>query len=139
MKPDHCLRKERIFTHKKVNDSGSFPGKSMYVTTVRAVRTIKFLEEGSLHVRMRQLIGREDGARRTALHELTLGKGGYSAKHAHEWDHQLVVTEGLGVAIVAGRKIPLRPGTVLLVQSGEEHTFLQRGTKPLRFLTVTPI
>jgi len=111
----------------------------MYVTTVRAVRQIKFLEEGSHNVRMRQLIGREDGARKTAMHELIVGKNGYSTKHAHEWDHQLVVTGGLGLAIVSGKKVPLRAGTVLLVQSGEQHQFFQNGGKPLKFLTVTPL
>ncbi len=111
----------------------------MYTTTVRAVASVKFLEEGSYNVRMRQLIGHEDGARKTAMHELILGLGGYSAKHAHEWDHQLVVTAGRGLAVVSGKKIPLRTGVVLLVQSNEEHQFFQRGKDPLKFLTVTPI
>jgi quercetin dioxygenase-like cupin family protein len=111
----------------------------MYTTTVRSVAATRFLEEGSHKVRMKQLIGHEDGARKTAMHELIIGKGGYSAKHRHEWDHQLVVTEGRGLAILNGKKIPLRPGVVLLVQSNEEHQFLQRGNKPLRFVTVTPL
>jgi quercetin dioxygenase-like cupin family protein len=70
---------------------------------------------------------------------LIIGKGGYSAPHRHEWDHQLVVTEGRGLLILNGKKFPLRPGSVLLVQANEDHQFLQRGDKPLRFLTVTPI
>ena len=111
----------------------------MYSTTVRSAAAIRFLEEGSHNVKMKQLIGHEDGARKTAMHELSIGKGGYSAKHRHEWDHQLVVTEGRGLAILNGKKIPLRPGVVLLVQSNEEHQFLQRGNKPLRFVTVTPL
>jgi len=49
------------------------------------------------------------------------------------------VTEGRGVAIIGGKKLALRPGVVLLVQSNEEHQFLQRGKEPLKFLTVTPI
>ncbi len=111
----------------------------MYSTTVRSVAAIRFLEEGSHNVKMKQLIGREDGARKTAMHELIIGKGGYSAMHRHEWDHQLVVTEGRGVAILGGKKLPLRPGSVLLVQSNEEHQFLQRGQRPLHFVTVTPL
>src|SRR3990170_1552665 len=99
----------------------------MYVTTVRAVHAVRFLEEGSVSVRMRQLIGREDGARRTALHELILGKSGRSAKHAHEWAHQLVVPSGRGIAIVSGKKVPLRSGVVLLVEGGEQHAFVQTG------------
>lgn len=111
----------------------------MYTTKTRAVRAVKFLEEGSHRMRMRQLIGREDGARKTSMHELIVGKGGFSAKHAHKWDHQLVVTSGRGLAVVDRRRIPLRPGVVLLVQAQEEHQFFQRGAEPLVFLTVTPI
>ncbi|HWM51674.1 MAG TPA: cupin domain-containing protein [Thermoplasmata archaeon] len=111
----------------------------MYTTHVRSVAAIRFLEEGSHNVKMKQLIGHEDGARKTAMHELIISKGGYSAPHRHEWDHQLVVTEGRGVALIGGKKLALRPGVVLLVQSNEEHQFLQRGKAPLKFLTVTPI
>lgn len=115
------------------------PQPNMYTTTLRSVAPVRFLEDGSYNVKMRQLIGREDGARKTAMHELILGKGGYSAMHAHEWDHQLLVTEGRGVALIAGKELALRPGVVLLVQSNEEHQFIQRGKEPLKFLTVTPI
>ncbi len=111
----------------------------MYTTTTRSVRAVRFLEEGSYNVRMRQLIGREDGAQKTAMHELIVGKGGYSAKHAHAWEHQLVVTSGRGLAVVDRKRILLRPGVVLLVQAGEEHQFFQRGRDPLIFLTVTPV
>ena len=115
------------------------PPSEMYTTTTRSVHAIRFLEEGSHNVRMRQLISREDGARKTSMHELIVGKDGYSAKHAHEWDHQLAVTSGRGLALVARKRIPLRTGVVLLVQSNEEHQFFQRGKDPLVFLTVTPI
>ncbi len=111
----------------------------MYTTTLRSVAPVRFLEDGSHNVKMRQLIGREDGARKTSMHELILGKGGYSATHRHEWDHQLVVTEGRGLAVIGGKELPLRPGVVLLVQSNEEHQFIQKGGEPLKFLTVTPI
>ncbi len=111
----------------------------MYTTTVRAVAPVRFLEEGSHNVRMRQLVGREDGARHTSVHELIFGKGGFSAPHRHKWEHELVVTAGRGVAIVDGKRISLRPGLVLLVEDNEEHQFGQLGKEPLRFLTVTPV
>lgn len=111
----------------------------MYTTTVRSVAPVRFLEEGSHNVRMRQLVGREDGARHTSVHELVFGKGGYSVAHHHRWEHELVVTAGLGLAIVDGERISLRPGVVLLVEDGEEHQFVQHGAAPLKFLTVTPV
>lgn len=111
----------------------------MYTTTVRSVAPVRFLEEGSHNVRMRQLVGREDGARHTSVHELVFGKDGYSVAHHHKWEHELVVTKGRGLAIVDGKRIPLRPGVVLLVEDGEEHQFVQHGVAPLKFLTVTPV
>jgi len=120
-------------------DTRDSPSRRMYVTRVRSVRSTKFLEEGSRNVRMRQLIGREDGARKTAMHEISLGKGAFSAKHGHEWDHQLVVVSGRGLAVVDRKRIPLKVGVVLLVQSGEKHQFFQTGSAALKFLTVTPI
>lgn len=126
-------------TAKRLMARVASPRVGMYTTTVKAVAPVKFLEEGSYNVRMRQLIGREDGARKTALHELVIGVGGYSAEHAHEWDHQLVVTQGRGIAVISGKKLQLRQGVVLLVQSEERHQFFQRGKEPLKFLTVTPI
>jgi len=111
----------------------------MYTTTVRSVASVRFLEEGSHNVRMRQLVGREDGARHTSVHELVFGKGGSVAPHRHKWEHELVVTSGRGVAIVDKKRIDLRPGVVLLVEDGEEHQFRQVGKEPLRFLTVTPV
>src|SRR5438445_12408238 len=99
----------------------------MYTTHVRSVAAIRFLEEGSHNVKMKQLIGHEDGARKTAMHELIISKGGYSAPHRHEWDHQLVVTEGRGVALIGAEKLAVRPGVVVLVQPNGEQQFLHRG------------
>src|SRR2546425_8749638 len=82
----------------------------MYTTHVGSVAAIRFLEEGSHNVKMKQLIGHEDGARKTSMHELIIAKGGYSAPHRHEWDHQLVVTAGRGGALIGGEKNPVAPG-----------------------------
>src|SRR5439155_8654724 len=54
--------------------AAGFPGR-LYSTQVRSVPAIRFLEEGSHNVKMKPLISREDGARKTAMHELIIGKG----------------------------------------------------------------
>src|SRR5438046_9573719 len=108
----------------------------MYSTTVRSVAANRFLEEGSRNVKMRQLIGREDGARKTAMHELIIGKGGYSTMHRHDWDHQLVVTYGRGLSILDRSRIPLRPRAVLLVTAHYKRQFRQHVTTPPHFSTL---
>src|SRR2546430_16041946 len=111
----------------------------MYTTTVRSVAAIRFLEEGSHNVKMKQLIGHEDGARKTAMHELIISKGGYSAPHRHEWDHQLVVTEGRGVALIGGGKKPWLPWGRLLRRSNRAQPVLQRGGEAPQGLTGTSV
>src|SRR5947199_10033185 len=98
----------------------------MYTTHVRSVAAIRFLEEGSHNVKMKQLIGHEYGARKTAMHELIIAKGGYSAPHHHEWDHQLVVTEGRGVALIGRKILRFRPGVVFVMLSNADAQSAQR-------------
>src|SRR5438132_12338770 len=99
----------------------------MYTTHVRSVAAIRFLEEGSHNVKLKQLIGHEHGARKTAMHELIISKGGYSAPHRHEWDHQLARTERRDVALIGGQRLALRPGVRFLVQDAEERRFCHDG------------
>src|SRR2546428_4465972 len=100
----------------------------MYTTHVRSVAAIRFLEEGSHNVKMKQLIGHEDGARKTSMHELIISKGGYSAPHRHEWDHQLVVTAGRGGAPIGGEEKPVGPGGgVVRLAKGEDPIPSRRG------------
>src|SRR2546429_7650536 len=95
---------KRAADSAKSKEGGGFPGPlGMYSTHVRSVPAIRFFEGGSHNVRMKQLIGREDGARKTAMHELIIGKGGYPTMHRPEWGHQLVVTEGRGIGVKGGQ------------------------------------
>src|SRR2546422_5326272 len=89
----------------------------MYSTHSRSVAAIRFLGEGGHNVKMKQLTGQEDGARKTSMQELIIAKGGYSAPHRHEWDHQLVVTAGRGGAPIGGGKNALGPGGGVVVLS----------------------
>src|SRR5438445_11401255 len=104
----------------------------MYTTHVRSVAAIRFLEEGSHNVKMKQLIGHEDGARKTSMHELIISKGGYSAPHRHEWDHQLVVTAARGRALIGGNKLALRPVVAVRAPANEALHVLPPGKGPLK-------
>ncbi|TWH09419.1 MULTISPECIES: cupin domain-containing protein [Pseudoxanthomonas] len=58
-------------------------------------------------------------------------EGGEGNRHrgADQW---LYVVSGNGVAIVAGRRQRLAPGSLLLVERGEEHEIRNTGRTPLR-------
>ncbi len=59
--------------------------------------------------------------------------GGADNRHLRE-DQWLYVVSGAGLAVVEGRKVRLKPGTLLLIEAGEAHEI--RGTGPHPLVTV---
>lgn len=56
--------------------------------------------------------------------------GGPDNRHAAS-DQWLFVTEGRGSALVEGQRVPLQPGTLLLIEAGEAHEITNEGDGPL--------
>jgi len=111
----------------------------MYRSNVRSIRAVRFGEIGASRVVMKQLVGKEDGAERTALHEIRFLKEGHTSVHTHNWPHQMFVTAGRGVLLSGGRETLIAKGDVVVIGRGEEHGFAQRGRASLVILTVTPL
>ena len=71
--------------------------------------------------------------------QMTLGpgqtEGGPDNRHrgADQW---LFVVRGSGEAVVNGRRVALRAGTLLLIQRGDYHEIRNTGRGPLRTLNV---
>jgi mannose-6-phosphate isomerase-like protein (cupin superfamily) len=63
------------------------------------------------------------------------GEGGPDNRHrgADQW---LFVHSGSGVAIVNGRRVKLRGGSIVLIERGDRHEIRNTGATPLRTLNV---
>lgn len=79
------------------------------------------------------------GNRRSQGAEMTLApgktEGGEDNRHrgADQW---LYVVSGRGSATVAGERVPLLPGTLLLIERGETHEIRNTGRTPLKTVSV---
>jgi mannose-6-phosphate isomerase-like protein (cupin superfamily) len=79
------------------------------------------------------------GNRRSQAAEMVLppgeSEGGPTNRHrgADQW---LYVVAGTGAALVKGRRVPLRAGTLLLVEHGDRHEIRNTGRALLRTLNV---
>jgi mannose-6-phosphate isomerase-like protein (cupin superfamily) len=79
------------------------------------------------------------GDRHSQAAQMTLppggSEGGPDNRHrgADQW---LYVVEGTGLALVGGRRVKLRPGTLLLIQRGDRHEIRNTSEKPLRTLNI---
>ena len=79
------------------------------------------------------------GNRRSQAASMTLGPGGCEGgpdnrhRGADQW---LFVQSGSGIAIVNGRRVRLRAGSVVLIERGDRHEIRNTGRTPLRTLNV---
>ena len=79
------------------------------------------------------------GNRRSQGAEMTLppgdSEGGEGNRHrgADQW---LYVVSGNGSATVAGQRVPLKQGTLLLIERGQTHEIRNTGRTPLKTVSV---
>jgi mannose-6-phosphate isomerase-like protein (cupin superfamily) len=62
-------------------------------------------------------------------------EGGPDNRHrgADQW---LIVTEGMGVAVINGQQLSLIPGTLVLIEAGETHEIRNTGQSLLKIVSV---
>jgi mannose-6-phosphate isomerase-like protein (cupin superfamily) len=71
--------------------------------------------------------------------QMTLAPGGSEGgpdNHHRGADQWLFVVSGEGVAVVEGRHVELRAGTLVLIERGENHEIRNTGREPLRTLNL---
>jgi mannose-6-phosphate isomerase-like protein (cupin superfamily) len=77
------------------------------------------------------------GNRRSQAAEMVLGpadsEGGPDNRHRGS-DQWLYVVAGTGVAIINGKRRPLRAGVLVLIEHGDTHEIRNNGRGPLRTL-----
>jgi quercetin dioxygenase-like cupin family protein len=81
------------------------------------------------------LVGPRDGFS-GFLREFSLGPGGQTPYHQHDWHHVVYVLEGEGTLRTEDGERPLRAGSVVYAPSGSLHGF--RTAAGLRFLCLVP-
>ena len=91
------------------------------------------------HLRFGQGFHVAVGNRRSQAATMTLApgetEGGPDNRHrgADQW---LFVQSGTGVAVVNGRRLKLRAGSIVLIERGDRHEIRSTGRTPLRTLNV---
>lgn len=93
---------------------------------------------GAEKVKIRWLIGEKDGPPNFYMRWFEVEQGGCSPRHTHDYEHEVYVLEGEGTVWSAQGENPIGPGSVVLVQPGEDHQFKNAGAGPLRFLCLVP-
>ena len=94
--------------------------------------------EGCRGIKMRVLVGPDDGAANFFMRRFDLEPGGCTPRHAHAWEHETYILEGEGTVFGNGEEKPMKAGDVIYVPPEEEHQFIASPDGTLAFICLIP-
>ncbi len=94
--------------------------------------------ETIFHTKKRILIGPKEGARNFVMRLFTVGAGGCSPYHTHDWEHEVFILSGEGTVKSDSGSTLVSAGDFVYVPPNEEHQFLNTGPGPFEFLCLVP-
>lgn len=87
---------------------------------------------------MKVLVSPKEGWESHVMREMTVGVGGHTPKHQHNWPHINYVVEGEGTLLIEDTLHPLSPGSYAFVPENTLHQFTNTGTSTFKFLCIVP-
>ncbi len=81
----------------------------------------------------------KDGAPVYALRLIEIQPGGHTPSHSHSFEHENYIIEGKGRVQLDGEWHELGPGTVVFVPPNVQHTYVNAGDRPFKFLCGIPV
>jgi len=112
----------------------------MKVSHYRDVRKKVPDMKGAEGVKMRMLIGQDDGAKKFVMRMFEVEEGGHTPLHTHDYEHEAFVVDGRGALVSEGGKEQnFERGYVLFVPPNQIHQFKNTGEDKLRFICVVPV
>ncbi|MFO0828854.1 MAG: cupin domain-containing protein [Phycisphaerales bacterium] len=95
--------------------------------------------DGTKNVSMQIMVGRADGAPNFALRQFRVGEGGYTPRHSHNYEHEVVVLGGEGTVEYDGANHPVRSGDVVFIEPNKLHQFRADRGSDLHFVCLVPV
>lgn len=111
----------------------------MLIRPLDARTTQPLAMEGTRGVRMQVMMGRADGAPNFSMRHFAVEPGGFTPRHQHDYEHEVVILEGAARVEHDGAFHDVRQGDVLLIQPNALHQFVNHGEQTLRFLCLVPV
>ncbi len=93
---------------------------------------------GAQGARMRMLVGPQDGASNFHMRHFAVAPGGHTPHHEHDYEHEILILHGEGVAKCAAGEQRVKAGDVVWVPPNEKHQFRNTGAGELEFICLIP-
>lgn len=93
---------------------------------------------GSSGAKMRMLVGPEDGAPNFHMRHFEVAPGGHTPHHSHDYEHEILILSGRGIARSEQGDRPFQAGDVIFVPANEKHQFVNPGLEACSFICLVP-
>lgn len=93
---------------------------------------------GATQTSMRMLVGPAEGAKNFHMRHFEVAPGGHTPHHQHDYEHEILILRGSGVARSDAGERALKAGDVIWVPPMEMHQFRNTGSTPLEFICLIP-
>ena len=110
----------------------------MKVRSIESHKANDVAMEGAVGVKMRMLIGPQDGATNFHMRQFEVTPGGHSPHHTHDFEHEVLILNGEATVKSETGDQPARAGDVIFVPANEKHQFQNTGAGPLTFICLIP-
>jgi len=95
-------------------------------------------EKGIKDTKIRWLITKKDGAQNFAMRLFEIQPGGNTPYHQHDWEHEIFILEGTGVAKGEKSQEEFKTGDVFFIRPMEWHQILNIGKNLMKILCLIP-
>jgi quercetin dioxygenase-like cupin family protein len=110
----------------------------MILKHIESVEKQNFTMAGAEGVQMQLLCGPGDGAPTFAMRKFIVAAGGYTPRHYHDFEHEILVLAGEGVVFGNGKEQRVKAGDVLYVPANEVHQLRNGGSDVFEFICLVP-
>jgi quercetin dioxygenase-like cupin family protein len=90
-------------------------------------------------IQKRVMLGPKQGAPTFVMRIFDLPPGAASPWHQHDWEHEVYVLAGKGVAVSQDGDTPIRRADAILIAPNEMHSLKNSGRAVLRFMCLVPL
>ena len=86
----------------------------------------------------RVVIGKNDGAPHFCMRVFTVEPGGFTPRHSHDWEHEILIHSGSGQVLQDGEWRDVSSGSVIFIPGNEEHQLRNNGDEDFVFACLIP-
>ena len=106
----------------------------MKIQTIGAHDQADVTMPGATGAKMRMLIGFEKGATNFHMRHFEVAPGGHTPHHSHDYEHEILILSGQGVAKSEQGDQPFETGDVIFIPANEKHQFVNNTNQPCTFI-----